>query len=42
MHATSQAEPAEAQPIVRLLQSFPGREQQIKTLSTLVDVSNEA
>lgn len=39
MPASTQEEPSEAQPVARLLQRFPGREQQIKTLSTLIDVS---
>ncbi|ERS95027.1 hypothetical protein HMPREF1624_08516 [Sporothrix schenckii ATCC 58251] len=38
MHATSPLGSLEAQPIIHL-QSFPGREQHIKTLSTLVDPS---
>lgn len=40
MHATSLAESAEAKPSLPLFQSFPGREQQIKTLTTLIDVSD--
>ncbi|KAL1913698.1 hypothetical protein Sste5344_000662 [Sporothrix stenoceras] len=42
MRSISQVEPAEAQSAVRLLQSFPGREQQIKTLSTLIDASGKS